>query len=234
MTAAVVQLPSAAFGESRLSVVEINGRPMWLASEVASALGYEDSLSVAQGVRSRWSDDLIEGRDFVLVKDAELRELKALGLVGKNAPSVMFLTESGVDLVALLSRAPQGRALRRWLADEVLPAIRRTGEYRPVATTREVIAGAKELRQAGDRAGAARLLRQHFGLAGELEEQPTDALRRLIQGRDEVFAFEAAQALGCTKVQAGRALSNLGWVQKRKKNGPYYYASPSHRLVSSS
>jgi hypothetical protein len=41
------------------------------------------------------------------------------------------VNESGVYNLIFTSRKPQARAFRRWVTDEVLPSIRKTGRYQP-------------------------------------------------------------------------------------------------------
>ncbi len=119
------------FEEAEVTTIEWQGRPMWSGRQLAQALEYERGDSLTEKITSDWSDELADGTDYVVVRGDELRALKAAapGLVDARAPALTLLTESGVHLVALLSRQPKARALRRWLADEVLPSIRRTGGY---------------------------------------------------------------------------------------------------------
>jgi hypothetical protein len=49
-------------------------------------------------------------------------EKLGLDLVDKRAPSLMLLTMSGVQLVLARSEKPEGKAFRRWLVTEVIPA----------------------------------------------------------------------------------------------------------------
>lgn len=56
------------------------------------------------------------------VKDSNIRKL--------NNAGELFLTESGVYKLAFRSNKPGAEKFTNWVADEVLPAIHRTGEYR--------------------------------------------------------------------------------------------------------
>jgi prophage antirepressor-like protein len=114
-----------------LVTIEIHGEPHWLANQFGAALDYQKVDQVVTNVTGPWSDELSEGIDYTVLRNGELKALKAAapGLVDPRAPSVMVLTETGVNLVALLSRQPKARDLRRWLASEVLPSIRHTGTY---------------------------------------------------------------------------------------------------------
>ena len=48
---------------------------------------------------------------------------------------VLAVNESGAYHLTFTSRKPVAKRFRRWVTDEVLPQIRRTGEYRPDAGT---------------------------------------------------------------------------------------------------
>jgi hypothetical protein len=79
-----------------------------------------------------WADEFIEGADVVTLRGERLAAFKAackelgLDLVDKRAPSLMLLTMSGVQLVLARSEKPEGKAFRRWLVTEVIPAYERT------------------------------------------------------------------------------------------------------------
>lgn len=55
-----------------------------------------------------------------------------LGLRGQGAANI--ISESGLYLLVLKSRKPEAKAFQKWVTAEVLPSIRKTGEY--VAPTR--------------------------------------------------------------------------------------------------
>lgn len=119
------------FNNTNIIEVEYLGKPVFLAQQVGAALGYTDPSKLSANISDRWSEDLIEGRDFIKLTNGPLAAFKAAvnylpdrEVVDPRAPSLILLTESGAQLAAILSRTPQGRAFRRWLVDEVLPAYR--------------------------------------------------------------------------------------------------------------
>lgn len=120
---------SPTFEGKPLRVLSIAGRPAWVAKEVGMALGYEgDGRGFSNMIRSEWSEDLQEGIDFVLFRSMDSMPLNNIdGLNNPRGHLVLF--ESGIYLASILSKKPAGRRLRRWLADEVLPQIRRTGSF---------------------------------------------------------------------------------------------------------
>lgn len=130
------------FNEVDIVAVEYDGQPVFLAQQVALALGYTDPKTLSSNLTQRWSEDLVEGQDYIKLSGPELARFKAAvdwcadrapvpvdkcadrALVDPRARHLILLTESGAQLVAMLSRTPQGRAFRRWLVDVVLPAFR--------------------------------------------------------------------------------------------------------------
>jgi prophage antirepressor-like protein len=154
VTPVALVLARPAFDGHEMAVIEINGRQAWSARQVGSALGYEDARSVQTMIRAEWSTDLVDGTDYQVITGEELATVKdaAPELVSARAPSLMLLTESGVFLVAMLSRQPASQRLRRWLANEVLPSIRRTGGFGTVAAAPKLLPGPVGTMETLDRA----------------------------------------------------------------------------------
>lgn len=121
------------FEGRRVTTLTYNERECWLAGELGQAIGYgHGGTRFVSKITAEWSDELIDGTDYRKIEGAELADLKAvLGLttdsVGSHARSVIVLFESGVNLALMKTHKPAGVRLRRWLADEVLPQIRRGG-----------------------------------------------------------------------------------------------------------
>lgn len=143
-----------------LTTITYKGKPAWIARDVGAALGYEqDGRRLVNLIRDEWADEFIDGADYALIAGKDLRDLKAAlatghaervqsnttdpesrgqsELLGSRARSVLVLFESGVYAVCLKTDKPEGRRLRRFLVDEVLPQLARTGRYEPERKTRE-------------------------------------------------------------------------------------------------
>lgn len=116
--------------EGRVTLIEYEGRPVVVAREFGAMLEYaDDGRQLVNLVTSDWSGQLLTDIDTVLLTNGRLAAFKALcatlglpHLVDKRAPSLLLLTESGVNIVLAKSEKPQGIAFRRWLVDEVIPA----------------------------------------------------------------------------------------------------------------
>lgn len=96
------------FGAVR--VVDVNGEPWFVARDVASALGYVDTT---QAIRMHCE----KANDFRGV------EMTA------TATPMKIIPEEDVYALIFGSRLESAKQFRRWICDEVLPAIRKHGGY---------------------------------------------------------------------------------------------------------
>lgn len=94
------------FGEVR--VTELNGEPMFCASDICNSLGYSNtSKAISDNV-----DDC----------DRYNRQLERGG-------SMIFVNESGMYSLVLRSNMPKAKEYKHWVTSEVLPSIRKHGAY---------------------------------------------------------------------------------------------------------
>lgn len=114
-----------------VSPITFNGDVYFVAKDIGAALGYHgEGRKMVNKITQDWSSEFIEGTDFVRLSGKKLREFNALRVEGpdsgpSNSRALLVLTESGVNLACMKTNKPIGVALRRWLADVVLPALRR-------------------------------------------------------------------------------------------------------------
>lgn len=95
------------FGQVR--TIEISGEPMFCLLDVCKSLEIKNATDVLK----RLEDD----------------EVTRLNL-GGQAGITNFATESGLYAVILRSDKPNAKKFRRWITSEVIPSIRKTGEYK--------------------------------------------------------------------------------------------------------
>lgn len=94
------------FGEVR--VTEVNGEPMFAATDVCNVLGYSNpSKAISDHV------------------DEDERYNQSL----ERGGNMLFITESGLYSIILRSNKPNAKPFRKWVTSEVLPSIRKTGSY---------------------------------------------------------------------------------------------------------
>lgn len=100
---------SSEFGEVR--TIDVNGVPYFIGGEVAGVLGYANTSKAI--------------RDHV---DEEDKLTERIVLSGQNRV-VILINESGLYSLILLSKMPTAKKFKRWVTNEVLPAIRQHGVY---------------------------------------------------------------------------------------------------------
>lgn len=93
----------------RVRIVMVDNKPMFLANDVAKALGY------------------------INTRDAIFKHCK--GVAKRDTPTksgnqqVSYIPESDVYRLVMRSKLPQAEQFQDWVCDEVLPTIRKTGGY---------------------------------------------------------------------------------------------------------
>ena len=102
-----------------ITTVLADGVPWVRGSDVAAALGYRQ---VQQAVRKHVDD---EDRQKLEI----LRAFKTNTLLNCNEKEQIFINESGLYSLILMSKKDEAKAFKRWVTSEVLPTIRRTGAY---------------------------------------------------------------------------------------------------------
>jgi prophage antirepressor-like protein len=131
------------FEDHRITTVTYRGRPAWIARQLGEAIGYaQQGKRFATRITGAWSDEFIEGRDYLVLAGTELELFKSLLELGTDpvpsrAPSLLLLFESGLHLALAKTSKPVGKRLRRFLVDEVLPQLVRDGAYSPDRAVRD-------------------------------------------------------------------------------------------------
>ena len=100
---------SEEFGKIR--TVSINGDPWFVGKDVASRLGYKDTVNA---LKSHVDDE--DKRGWQITTPGGRQQLT-------------IINESGLYSLVLSSKLPTAKAFRRWITSEVIPSIRRHGAY---------------------------------------------------------------------------------------------------------
>lgn len=126
-----------------LTTILIDMEPWFIAKEVALTLGY---VNTNQAI-----NDNVDERDQKMLSCNECKELFAnittsetlentddfRGICGiplenstyVNPRGMKFINESGLYDLVFASKRPEAKAFKRWVTTEVLPSIRKTGQY---------------------------------------------------------------------------------------------------------
>jgi len=117
-------------------VCTYQGEPHIPLKALGVVLGYsEEGEGLVNTWGGSWKSEFKAGHHYKILKGESLKNFKKLAaltnsaLVSPNAPNLVLLTLSGVNRVLLLTGKPVGLKLRDWLDSEVLPSIRKTGQY---------------------------------------------------------------------------------------------------------
>lgn len=97
-------------GETTRIVLDEEGQPHWVATDVARILGYRMAS------------------DMTRLLDEDEKGTRRVRTPG-GAQAVTTITESGLYAAIMRSQQPRAREFRRWVTGEVLPAIRQHGGY---------------------------------------------------------------------------------------------------------
>lgn len=97
------------FGSVR--TLTLNDEPWFVGKDVASILKYTNTTKAI--------------RDHV---DEEDKLTERIVLSGQNREAI-FINESGLYSLILSSKMPSAKKFKRWVTSEVLPALRKTGQY---------------------------------------------------------------------------------------------------------
>ncbi len=100
-------------GNQVTTITDGNGNPWWVANEVCKILGYSNTRdAVAKHLKSCH-------KNAVAIRDAMGRE-----------QMTTIISESGLYRLIMRSKMPEAEAFQEWVTSDVIPSIRKTGEYR--------------------------------------------------------------------------------------------------------
>ncbi|EOE7167543.1 hypothetical protein KWL52_007045 [Clostridioides difficile] len=107
------------FEGKEVEVFEYEGKVLFNPKHVAKCLELSESAT-----RNHLSK--MNGKQVILIRNSDVRDkdIRKLNNAGEN-----FLTENGVYKLIFKSRKEEAEKFQDWMADEVLPSIRKTGSY---------------------------------------------------------------------------------------------------------
>ncbi len=104
------QLAIFNFQETEVRVISIENEPWFVAKDLCDVL----ELSEVSNTLKRLDDD---------------EKLTRALFVSGQTRDISIVSESGMYNLVLKSRKPQAKAFQKWITSEVLPSIRKTGQY---------------------------------------------------------------------------------------------------------
>lgn len=191
-------------------ILMVDDEPWWVARDVADVLGYRTANDA-----TRCLDDDEKGTHTVRTPGGDQQ--------------MVTVSEAGLYSLILRSRRPQARAFKRWVTHEVLPTLRRTGQYSPPR------AEPTKLELARDLVAALELREQLERRNAELEPSATAWDTLAADSTGDYSVREAAQILNrAPGIHTGQnrlftTLRELGWIDRH--GTPYQTHVDNGRLV---
>lgn len=200
------------YGENKIRTILQNGEPWFIAKDACELLGI--------------------GNPSQALKDLEPDER---GLISNEThpdlPRYAIVNEFGLNQLIFRSRKPEAKAIKRWLAHDVLPAIRRTGSYSPSGASITSLAdldlnaiGSDILRAwADDREARARAELER-DVANEAIEELTpqaEAWQEVVNAEGGWDVALTAQMLANVApmgpLRLWKRLEEWGWIKEKKR-----------------
>lgn len=100
------------FNNTDLRVMDVDGNPWFLATDVLKALNMDANQSA----------------NYLRFLDSNEQQVIHITL-GKGNPNRKFISESGLYKLVMRSDKPEAKTFQNWVAQVVLPAIRKDGAY---------------------------------------------------------------------------------------------------------
>jgi prophage antirepressor-like protein len=206
----------------RVRTVLIENEPWFVAADVAKILGYRDAANAVRTLRERQ------------------KGTHPLSTPG-GLQNLTVVSEPGAYRLAMRSNLPAAERFQDWLAEEVIPSVRRTGQYAlPVQPPDELEMAERIVELIREK--RAEQGRRELAEAKVAELAPAARSWDVLASAHGDFAVaEAANMLARDpKISTGRdrlfdKLAELNWIYRYRGNGkwhPYQTAIEAGRLVS--
>ena len=181
------------FNGAEVRTVTIDGEPWFIAGDVTDLLGYINGRMALAAIPDRM-------KSSVTISD---------GTPGN--PNRAVLNEAGVNRLIMRSTLPQAERIQDWIAEDVLPSIRKTGSY---------IAPTSDLDQIKAlHAAVGTLLEHNERIVGELAaaKPSAEAWDELASAQGDYDVAEAAKILARAGIVTGPQrlfdqMYDLGWI----------------------
>lgn len=117
------------FGEIRSLIVD--NEPWFVGKDVAEALGYKNTKDALISHVDKEDKKIIQKSEIATLKNNIPKEALQINFVLSDIPNrgLTIINESGLYSLILSSKLSTAKKFKRWVTSEVLPAIRKTGQY---------------------------------------------------------------------------------------------------------
>ena len=192
-----------------LTTILIDMEPWFIAKEVATLLGY---VETAKAIRTHVDEEdqkmvshsecvKLFGDDSFGVPEMDTRDYSS----NINSNGMKFINESGLYSLIMSSKKPEAKMFKRWVTSEVLPSIRKTGQYNvqkqypsymiedPIERAKAWISEQEEKRALEDKTKTLEVEKRQLEADNETLAQERD---KAIQTKQQISDSKTAKALG--------------------------------------
>lgn len=180
------------FNGLQLRALLINGEPWFVAADVANLLGYDLATNMSRNL------------------DPEEKGIHNMNTLG-GEQKVSIINESGLYSAIMRSRKPEAKAFKKWVTTDVLPTIRKNGEYKTPQTLEQ-----RSLALMGELTAVVQQQRAELEVVRPKAEQFDDFL----SAEGSYAVGEAAKVLQRAGIEVGplrlfKKLDELKWTYLR-------------------
>jgi len=187
-------------------VVMLNETPWFVATDVCKILGIKNTSDTMSRIDSEDTQTI----DYSIVAITYSRENQSLSAF--DPKKIIVVNESGLYSLVLFSRKPEAKKFKRWITSEVVPSVRKTGQYSIVAPAKPIELTRLQLIEMALAAEKERLVLE--AKVQELEPKAV-ALDRIAESKGSQCITDAAKALKVQPCKLFEILVNKKWIYKR-------------------
>ena len=215
---------SSDFGELRI-IVDPKGDVWFVASDVAKSLGY---INAKDAVKRHVDDD-----DSMLLQVSDNQwGVKRSILKTRYIDSIRIINESGLYSLILSSKLESAKRFKKWVTSEVLPSIRKTGEYKTSSGGKGIL-----VPDFSNPADAARAWADQYEAAqkaiaekSQAEAEKQQALKTIEDQRPDV---EFAESFKKAFERARRGKDISSFERQEKESGFNFLHNPNNGRMQS-
>lgn len=218
------------FGDVR--TMEIDDKPYFCASDVASMLGYSNTR-----------DAISRHCKGVVKHDGVSKTTNQYGVVTNQTVEMSFIPEGDVYRLIVRSKLPQAEKFKSWVFDEVLPSIRKSGLYAPDELLNNpdlVIQAMTKLKEERFKTEKLQAEKEMLALENKAKEQVINELRPKLNYLDVILGSknllnitQIAKDYGMSGVAMNKILEGLHIQYKQRDQWLLYSRYQSMGYTSS-
>ena len=218
------------FGDVR--TMEIDDKPYFCASDVASMLGYSNTR-----------DAISRHCKGVVKHDGVSKTTNQYGVVTNQTVEMSFIPEGDVYRLIVRSKLPQAEKFESWVFDEVLPSIRKSGLYAPDELLNNpdlVIQAMTKLKEERLKTEKLQAEKEMLALENKAKEQVINELRPKLNYLDVILGSknllnitQIAKDYGMSGVTMNKILEGLNIQYKQRDQWLLYSKYQSMGYTSS-